>query len=147
VLSSDGPGEPPAQAGSPDRGLLRLLRALALIAAVAGTAGSVGLILRIGDRAPGLLLVLFILWVLSPFMALLWASLVSTRWPASTRAILYGVTLLLTLGSLAIYWEVWLRAPNKPAFAFLVVPLGSWLLMLLAVAMARLISPRRPAPE
>ena len=102
-----------------------------LNAVVAGAAGSVGLMLRVGHRSDSsLLLVLFAIWVLSPFMALVLANMVSKRWSVLTRATLHSVIMVLTLGSLAIYVEVVLRPPKStPAFAFLVVPLGSWLLM------------------
>ena len=52
------------------------LCAAALIAVVVGAAGSVGLLLRAGQRTPRLLLVLMTIWVLSPFIALVWANVV-----------------------------------------------------------------------
>jgi hypothetical protein len=101
--------------------LLGLLRAT-----VAGAAGSLGLTLRVGHRNNSrILLMLFGIWVLSPFIALVSAGVVSKRWPVLTRATLYGVMLVLTLGSLAIYGGVALGPPRaKPAFVFLVVPLA-----------------------
>jgi hypothetical protein len=101
-MSTDGPGETTAEAsqGRSDGGSLGLLRSLSLVAVVAGAVGSVGFMLRAGQRTPRLLLVLFTIWVLSPFAALLWANIVSTRWSAIIRAVLYCVT-LVTLGSLA----------------------------------------------
>ncbi|HEX7198860.1 MAG TPA: hypothetical protein VF213_05265, partial [Dongiaceae bacterium] len=59
---------------SPEGGFLGFLRRAALIAALAGAAGSLGLMHRAGHRNPSRLLVLlFALWVLSPFTALVWA--------------------------------------------------------------------------
>jgi len=115
-MSIDGPDEITSEAsrGRPDGGFLGLLRAVALLAVVAGAGGSVGLMLRAGQRTPRLLLVLFTIWVLSPFVALLWAYMVSKRWSLVTRATLYCVTLVVTLGSLAIYGElVVLRPPGR----------------------------------
>ena len=61
---------------------LGLLRAAALIAVLAGAAGSVGLMLHAGrHNASRILLALFALWVLSPFMALLLVNVISKRWP------------------------------------------------------------------
>lgn len=112
--------------GRPEGGLLGLLRAAGLIAVVAGAGGSVGLMLRAGHRNPSLLLlVLFALWVLSPFMALVWANVVSKRWSLSTQATLYVVMFAIMLGCLAIYGAHafgLLRA--KTGFVFLVVPAG-----------------------
>lgn len=127
-----------------DRGFLGPLRATASVAVVAGAGGSVGLMLRAGRHNDSrLLLVLFAVWVLSPFMALAWANMVSKRWSVLTRATLYCVTLVLTVSSLAIYANVVLRPPKStPAFVFVVVPPASWLLMTIVVPIAALISRR-----
>jgi hypothetical protein len=131
--------------GRPEGGLLRLLRTAALIAVLAGAVGSVGLMLHAGRRNNSrILMVLFTLWVLSPFLALVLANAVSKRWSVLTRATLYSVTLVLTLGSLAIYADVALGPPRaKPAFVFVVVPPASWLLIAIVVPIAALISGRR----
>ena len=108
-MSTSGPGESTSKAsrGRSDGGFLGLLRAAALIAVVAGALGSVGLMLWVGHRNPSrILLVLFAIWDLSPFIALVLADIVSMRWSVLTRATLYGVMLILTLGSLAFYGDV-----------------------------------------
>jgi hypothetical protein len=130
-----------------DSGFLGVLRAVALIAVVGGAGGSVGLMLRAGRRTPRLLLVLFVIWVLSPFVALAWANLVSKRWTVPIRATLYCVTLVLALGSLAVYGGLVLPpAGSARAFVFVAVPPASWLLMAIAVPMAALISRRGSRP-
>ncbi len=145
-MSNNGPSEITSKAsrGRPEGGFLGLLRAVALIAVVAGAGGSVGLMLRAGQRTPRFLLVLFTIWVLSPFVALLWANMVSKRWSVVTRATLYGVTLVVTLGSLAIYSElVVVRPPGSAnAFLFVAVPPASWVFITIVVSMAALISGR-----
>jgi hypothetical protein len=117
-----------------------------MIATAAGAIASVGLTLYVGRHNPSrILLSLFVIWVLSPFVALVCASAVSKRWPVPTRATLYGVMLVLTLGSLAIYGGVAFGpARATPAFAFLVVPLVSWLLIAVALPVAAFISRRLP---
>ena len=127
-----------------DGGFLGPLRAVALIAVAAGAVGSVGLMLRAGRSTPRLLLVLFVIWVLSPFVALARANIVSKRWSVLTRATLYCVTLVITLSSLAIYGELVLPPAGSPrAFVFVVVPPGSWLLMAIVLPLAALSSRRR----
>ncbi len=127
----------------PSTGFLGRLRAVALIAVVAGAVGSLGFMLRAGRSTPRFLLALFVVWVLSPFVALAWANQVSKRWSVLTQTTLYGVTLFLTLGSLAIYGELVQRPAGSPnAFVFVAVPPASWLLMAIAVPMAALISRR-----
>ena len=136
-----------ASEGEPDGGFLGVLRAVAPIAVVAGAGGSVGLMLRAGRRTPRLLLVLFVFWVLSPFVALAWANVVSKRWSVPIRATLYCVTLILTLGSLAIYGGL-VSPPtgSASAFVFVAVPPVSWLIMAIAVPLAAWISRRRSDP-
>src|SRR6266404_1577612 len=114
--------------------------------ALAGAVGAVGLMLRAGHRNNSLvLLALFVIWVSSPFVALTWLNKISQRWPGFTRATLRGVTLILVVGALAIY-ENMVSAPagSKLAFPFLMVPLGSWLLIAIVVPAAAVISSGRP---
>ena len=121
------------------------LRTAALIAVLAGAVGSVGLLLRATNRNPSqLLVVLLAIWVVSPFVALFWASIVSKRWSVLTRVTLYGVMLVVPLGSLAIYVAdaIWPRSSPGP-FVFIPVPPASWLFSALVVLAAALISGRR----
>ena len=94
---------PKASRVTPEPGFLGLTCRASLIAVLAGTVGSLGLMLRAGRRQHSkILLLLFAIWVLSPFIALVGANVVSKRWPILTRAALYSVMLVLSLGSLAI---------------------------------------------
>jgi ACR3 family arsenite efflux pump ArsB len=121
------------------------MRFVARIALVAGAAGSLGLMFRVGARQNSLLLiVLFTGWVVSPFVALALAELASTRWSGLTRATLHGLMVVLAAGSVAIYADV-AFGPSRPqpAFMFLMVPFGSWLLLTTVVPIAALVSRRR----
>lgn len=121
-----------------NRGLLGVLRIAALIAIVAGAAGSIGLMLLAGSRQRSLVLIaLFTGWVLSPFVALGWAGLVSTRWSAFIRATLYGGMVVLPVVSLLMYGGIIpMPSGSRPAAVFLVVPLGSWLIMMLGAVVS-----------
>ncbi|MBV9033026.1 MAG: hypothetical protein JO182_00935, partial [Acidobacteriaceae bacterium] len=89
-MTSEGSGERPGV-------FLGLLSLGSLLAALAGAAGSVGLMLRVGHRNHSqTLLTLFTIWVLSPFVALVWAHVVSKRWSVPTRATVYSLMLILT---------------------------------------------------
>jgi hypothetical protein len=123
-------------------GSLGLLRTVALIAMLAGAGGSAGLFFRAGRSTPRFLLVIMAIWVFSPFVALLWANIVSKGWSVMTRATLYGVTLAVVLGSLAVYGAdaVWPRK-SQPAFVFVAVPPASWVLIAV-VPLAAFISGR-----
>lgn len=124
---------------------MKLLRAAALIAIPVGAVGSMVLFFRAADHPPPLLVVLFILWLLSPFVVLAWAHVISKRWAALTQAALYSVTLVITLASLAIYGKVIVVAPagSPKAAVFVVVAPASWLLMAIVVPAAALLSGRR----
>src|SRR2546423_10095486 len=84
-------------------GALTGLRFTALIALVTGAAGSLGLWIHAAKHPPPLLVVLFVVWVLSPFVILGIGHVVAKRWAPSTQAALYWVTLLVTVASIAIY--------------------------------------------
>ena len=128
-----------ASSVQPDGGLPRSLRAGALIVVVAGAVGSVGLTLYAGRHNPSRLLVaLFAIWVLSPFLAV---TIASRRSSDFARGLLYGVSPILTVGSLAMYWHpAWRPAGSGPAFVFLVVPLVSWLLLTIVMVISALVS-------
>ncbi len=130
-----------ASQGSPDGGFLGGLRVVARIAVVVGAVASLGFMLRAGTDTPRLLLVAFVFWILSPFVFLAWAIKRSTRWSLLTRATLYWVTLVVTLGSLAFYGGV-ISPPagSANAFVFVAVPAASVLILVIAVSMAALIS-------
>jgi hypothetical protein len=148
-MSVDGRGDersPVVGAGSDGR-FLGFLRAVAQIAMVAAAVGSLGLMLRAGRRTPRLLLVVFVFWVLSPFVALAWANMAAKRWSVPTRATFYCVTLVVALGSLALYGGlVAMPQGSAPAFVFVAVPPASWLLTAIVVPIAALLSRRRSGP-
>ena len=128
----------------PARGFLAFFRAAALIAVAVGAVGSLALMFYTGRRNNSrILMTLFTLWVLSPFVAAVLADRASKTWSVIPRATLHGAMLVLTLGSLAIYAADASRAiRGKAAFVFLVVPPASSLLAAAAVAIAALISTR-----
>ena len=120
--------------------MARLLSAVALFTALAGAIGAVGLMLRAGQRIgspPVLLLVLFAGWVLAPFIGFVLANVLSKRWSVLTQATLYGVTLVLTLGTLAIYADVAFGpATSQVVPVFVAVPPVSILIALVALVAA-----------
>lgn len=117
------------------------MRAVGLIALTAGAVGSLDLLLHASQHPPGFLLALFIVWVLSPFVALAVADRVSRRFPILAGAPLYGLMVLLALGSLACYGGlVSMPQGSRPAFVFLFVPSVSFLLMIVVLRTAALIT-------
>ena len=122
---------------------METLRKAFLRTAVVGGSGSVVLMMMSGLRPPVFLIILFIGWVLSPFAALVFATIVSRRWPMIVKQTLYFLMLVIVLGSLAIYGYVLVRPPaSQPASPYVAVPMASWLLIAIALSIAALISHR-----
>src|SRR5437764_448822 len=96
--------------------------------------------LHVGRRNPSrVLLVLFAMWVLSPFVGLALAASGSQRWLVAARERVHVVMVIVALASLVIYGRVALGPPRpRPAAAFLVVPLASWGLIAATLGMAAL---------
>ena len=113
---------------------LESLRAIVLIVLLAGAIGSLVMVLNAGRNNNSILLpVLFVTWVLSPFIALLIANMISKRWPVHTHAILYYLMLVVMLISLVGYSGAFSSPDTKPAFKFLLFPLISWLLIVIII--------------
>jgi hypothetical protein len=134
--------------GRTDGAFLGLLQTAALIAVLIGALGSVAFTLLAGHRNPSRFLIfLFVIWVLSPFVTLVFATFISKSWSVLARGTLYSVMLFLSVASLAIYERVALGPPRaKTAFVFVVVPPFSFLLTMVAVSTATLISRRWSRP-
>jgi hypothetical protein len=107
-----------------------------------GALASFGLMLSVGHYQFNVLMLLFTIWDLSPFLALILVDAVSKHWAVFHRAALYTVMLIVAVASVTIYGSVVLRAPAQPAFAFLVVPVGSWVLLILVVLVGHAVSRR-----
>jgi hypothetical protein len=92
-MSINPPVTEPNGAGpvKPEAAGLRRARLFAMFACVAGAGASLLFMYRVGHRNPSfVLMLLFTVWVLSPFVALLVSAMVSARWTAPSRAALYG---------------------------------------------------------
>ena len=120
------------------------LRTAAQVATMIGGLGALASLLNAGRRTPALLLIMFVGWVLGPFVVLAWANAVSQRWSKPARTTLHVLTLCIALGSLAIYGDVALRPPKvTPTRTFLLVPLASLVLMAIVGSITALMSRRK----
>jgi hypothetical protein len=120
---------------------LNFFRVLALIAILIGAVGSLILLFYAGHSQKSVILIaLFTLWVLSPFVGVLIADRISKRWTVITHMTLYWLILVITLGSLISYSEIFGQLGAKPAFKFLVIPLISWLLIVTVIPLVSRLS-------
>ncbi len=121
-----------------------MLRSTAWMSLVLGAAGTAAFMLYAGKRvgAPSILMVLFTIWVVSPFALLALVHTLSKRWADVTRATVYGVTPIVSAASLAIYGvTAFGSARPKTAIFVLVAPL-SWLLIVIVITAAAFIARR-----
>jgi uncharacterized membrane protein len=111
------------------------LRAAALIANVAGAVGSLGLWIHAARHPPPLIIALFVVWVLSPFVILGAGHILARRWLPGTQSALYWVTLFVALAALVIYTDdaIAHRAAH-PAFVYTAVPPILWAITGAAIA-------------
>jgi hypothetical protein len=117
-----------------------IIRTIALVVVIIGAVCSLCLMFHAGRHTPVLLLILFVGWVLSPFIGLLIANKISKHWSVPTRATIYCLMLVLTLVSLVSYSGALTPPGTRPAFIFLIVPLTSWLFILTVIPIARKLS-------
>jgi hypothetical protein len=104
---------------------------------VAGAAGALGLWIHAASHPPPLIIALFVVWVLSPFVILGAGHIVATRWLPGTQSALYWVTLFITLATLVIYIDDAIaHRTAHPAFVYTAVAPASWAVTVAAVATA-----------
>jgi hypothetical protein len=110
-----------------------LLRIMAIVILFAGGVVSAWFTLDTGQGNKSFLLKsLFLIWILSPFFALIREYSASRHWSANRRGLLYNLMLFIALVSMVAYSGEWNLPGMKPAFLFLVTPLFCWVLMIAA---------------
>lgn len=108
---------------------LSLSRLINLVAILCGAVVSASLALKAGQNSySGLVPLLLVFWVLTPFLALLSANRASRYWPAPRRWSLLGLVLVVTIGCLLSYGGG-IVLPAKPALVFLITPLVAWVVI------------------
>lgn len=121
------------------------LRTAALIAVAIGAVVSLVLMFRVGQSNPSIVLMaMFTIWVVSPFVGLAVSTTVLKRWLVINQTLLTVFMLIIPTVSLVFYMDVVLRPRPQPAFMFLAVPFGSWL-AIVTVVVAAIISRRLSA--
>ena len=116
---------------------LNMLRKVALTIVFAAAIVSVSLMMYNGrhNDSTGMML-LFLLWVVSPFMGLLLINLTSSQWSDQARGIIYYLMLIISIGVLPAYCGLFSIPGTNSAFVFIFMPLVSWLLISIVVPLA-----------
>src|SRR3954453_16427322 len=120
-------------------------RRVARTALAIGAAGSLALMVYAGRHNRSIALVLlFTVWVSSPFVALAVADRWARCWKAASRAAFYGVMFAVSPGSLLVYAFDALRPRPQAAFFYVLVPPSCWMIGAAVLAIAVLLSRRTP---
>src|SRR6476619_2822134 len=107
----------------------KLRERILLIAVLIGAVGSLVLMFNASRNQRSIFLVLlFTVWVVSPFIGLLVGNRISKRQSALSRVIFSWLTIVLIIGSLVVYSGILNPPGTKAGFIFLVVPFTSWCL-------------------
>ena len=115
-----------------------LLRIIAIVILFAGGVVSAWLTFDAGQGNHSVLLrSLFLIWILSPFIALIHLYSGSVHWSAIRRGLLYNLMLFVSLVSMIAYSGEWNLPGMKPAFLFLVIPLFCWVLIIISYLIVR----------
>jgi hypothetical protein len=121
----------------------KILRRIALLVLLASAAGSLYFVIHAGRNNNSFILrILFVIWVLSPFVAFVFIDAISKQWSWISRRYLYWLMLIVSIGSFPIYSGVWGTIATKPAFIFLIIPLISWLLIVIIIPIVKRLSQR-----
>jgi hypothetical protein len=113
------------------------MRKIAFVILSIGALGSTALVLNAGRYSPILLLILFVGWVISPFIVLfLISSFYKIRLKIATE-MLYWIMLLISIGALASYSITLIQHRVKPPTGvYLSVPFLSWVIILIFIAVS-----------
>jgi hypothetical protein len=80
---------------------------------------------------------MFVAWVLSPFVGLIVATMVSKNWQAGRCRALCIMSLATAVLSVVVYSGLVLPTMAKPAFVFLAVPAATWAAFVVLLAVGR----------
>ncbi len=105
---------------------------------VASAVGALVSMFIVGQRQRSVLLItMFVVWVLAPYVALWLLNARARAWNPSARATVAYASVLISLGALARYaWVLVWPLAAQPASTFLIVPFASCVAIVVAAAIA-----------
>src|SRR5215471_8602395 len=113
----------------PADGLRSTIRSAGLAALAVGALGALVLMFRAGGpNRPAVLVPLFAVWDVSPYVLLWLLDRLSARWARTPRVALYGAMIATTIGSIGFYlYDAIHPRTAQAAFAYVIVPPVCWL--------------------
>lgn len=119
---------------------INIWRTVALTVSMIGAIVSLYFLLNAGRNQSSILLImLFIGWVLTPFIGLFYFNKISIRWTNNSRKAFYWLTIILTTASLIGYSGVLTAPKTKLTFLFLIIPLISIIAIIITTLSFKLI--------
>jgi hypothetical protein len=76
-----------------------------------------------------ILMILFTIWVLAPFVGLFLILTIYNRWKVHYPGSIYWLMIIISIGSMVAYSGLLIPSGTKAAFIFLVFPFVCWLMM------------------
>ena len=124
-----------------------IIRLDSSVSVALGAVGSLAFMFSVGRHNPSaILMILFTLWVVAPFAAMVTAPMLFKKWSVGGRTWFDFFTIIVALGSSGIYGDVAFGTPRpQPAFMFLVVPFVSLFVIGAALLVASFVS--RPSHD
>lgn len=114
--------------------LLRITQIIAIILVIIGAIGALIFTIQAGHKNKSILLpVLFMMWVLSPYFALLLANFKFRYNSVTPRIVLNVLMIIISIVSLLGYNGILNLSGAKPAAVFLITPLISWVIIIITV--------------
>lgn len=90
-----------------------------------------------------LLIAAFTVWLLLPFMGLLWINRTAASWPQRRKTQLHWIMVIVAISSLIVYAFRFRPQNAKPAFTFLVFPFLTWVIIIILLSISRMASSRK----
>ena len=112
------------------------MKKIAFVIWLGGTIGSIVFVLNAGRYSPIFLLIVFIGWVLSPYVALFLVNFVSKLRLLVHFITFFWMTLFISLGSLISYYAALGKHGTRSTAVYLIVPLISWVVILVVIAIS-----------
>jgi cation transport ATPase len=120
------------------------LRLTARVALALGAFGSIALWIHAAQHPPPIIIAGFVVWVLSPFVLLGAAHVLSKRWAHSTQSALYAVTVLISIASIAVYADdAVAHRTAHPAFVYVAIAPVSWVVSVVAIGFGAWLAKRK----
>lgn len=119
-----------------------LFRRTALLTIGICAVTSLGCMFRVG-HSNVILTAMFFVWVLAPFVGMIAMIVKAPRWREPAQAATYAAGILVSIASVYLYGDVAFGPPRpQPASRFVLVPVASWLALLVVAAFDKVLARR-----